>query len=34
MTTIGARLQQQYPQSNADLGVAVTSLHEHTVGDI
>jgi predicted permease len=34
MTTIGARLQQQYPQSNADLGVAVTSLHEHLVGDI
>lgn len=29
MTTIGARLQQQYPQSNADLGVAITSLHEH-----
>ena len=34
MTTIGARLQQQYPQSNTDLGVAVTSLHEHVVGDI
>jgi putative ABC transport system permease protein len=34
MTTIGARLQQQYPQSNTDLGVAVTSLHEHLVGDI
>lgn len=34
MTTIGARLQQQYPQSNADLGVAVTSLQEHLVGDI
>jgi putative ABC transport system permease protein len=34
MTTIGARLQQQYPKSNADLGVAVTSLHEHLVGDI
>ncbi|HVF22534.1 MAG TPA: ABC transporter permease, partial [Pyrinomonadaceae bacterium] len=34
MTTIGARLQQQYPQSNTDLGVALTSLHEHMVGDI
>jgi putative ABC transport system permease protein len=34
MTTIGARLQQQYPQSNTDLGVAVTSLQEHLVGDI
>jgi putative ABC transport system permease protein len=34
MTTIGARLQQQYPQSNTDLGVAITSLQEHLVGDI
>jgi putative ABC transport system permease protein len=34
MTTIGVRLQQQYPQSNTNLGVAVTSLHEHVVGDI
>lgn len=34
MSTIAARLQQQYPQSNADLGAAVTSLHEHLVGDI
>jgi putative ABC transport system permease protein len=34
MTTIGARLQQQYPRSNTDLGVAITSLHEHMVGDI
>ncbi|HEX3252469.1 MAG TPA: ABC transporter permease, partial [Pyrinomonadaceae bacterium] len=34
MTTIGARLQQQYPQSNTDVGVAITSLHEHLVGDI
>jgi len=34
MTTIGARLQQQYPQSNTDVGVALTSLHEHLVGDI
>ncbi len=34
MSTIAARLQQQYPESNADLGAAVTSLHEHLVGDI
>jgi predicted permease len=34
MTTIATRLQQQYPQSNTDLGAAVTSLHEHLVGDI
>ena len=34
MNTIATRLQQQYPQSNADLGATVTSLHEHLVGDI
>jgi putative ABC transport system permease protein len=34
MSTIAARLQQQYPESNTDVGAAVTSLHEHTVGDI
>ena len=34
MTTIGARLAQQYPESNTDLGAVVTSLHEHLVGDI
>ena len=34
MSTIATRLEQQYPQSNADLGAAVTSLHEHLVGDI
>ena len=34
MTTIGARLQQQYPQTNTDIGVAITPLHEHMVGDI
>ena len=34
MTTIATRLEQQYPQSNSDLGAAVTSLHEHLVGDI
>jgi predicted permease len=27
-------LSQQYPNSNTDLGAAVTSLHEHLVGDI
>jgi putative ABC transport system permease protein len=34
MNTIAARLQQQYPQSNTDLGAAVQPLHEHLVGDI
>ena len=34
MSTIAARLQQQYPQQNADLGAAVQPLHEHLVGDI
>ena len=34
MSTIATRLQQQYPQSNTDLGAVVTSLHEHLVGDI
>jgi len=34
MNTIATRLQQQYPNSNADLGAAVQSLHEHLVGDI
>jgi putative ABC transport system permease protein len=34
MSTIATRLQQQYPDTNADLGAAVTSLHEHLVGDI
>lgn len=34
MSTIAARLQQQYPQSNAELGAAVQPLHEHLVGDI
>ncbi len=33
MKAIAARLQQQYPD-NADLGAAVTSLHEHVAGDI
>jgi len=34
MKTIAARLQQQYPETNTDVGAAVTSLHEHLVGDI
>lgn len=34
MSTIATRLQQQYPESNAEVGAAVTSLHEHLVGDI
>ena len=34
MSTIAARLQQQYPQSNTDLGATVQPLHEHLVGDI
>ncbi len=34
MSTIAARLQQQYPQQNADLGAVVQPLHEHLVGDI
>jgi putative ABC transport system permease protein len=34
MKTIAARLQQQYPDQNADLGAVVQPLHEHLVGDI
>jgi putative ABC transport system permease protein len=34
MSTIAARLQQQYPEQNTDLGATVQSLHEHLVGDI
>jgi putative ABC transport system permease protein len=34
MSTIASRLQQQYPQQNAELGAAVQPLHEHLVGDI
>jgi len=34
MNTIAARLQQQYPESNTDVGAAVVSLHEQVVGDI
>ena len=34
MDTIAARLQQQYPDSNTDLGATVVPLHEHVAGDI
>ncbi|HSE21319.1 MAG TPA: ABC transporter permease [Pyrinomonadaceae bacterium] len=34
MSTIASRLAQQYPETNVDIGAAVTSLHEHLVGDI
>ncbi len=34
MSTIAARLQQQYPQFNAELGAVVQPLQEHLVGDI
>ena len=34
MTTIAARLQQQYPETNTSIGAVVTPLHEHVVGDI
>ncbi|HET9713468.1 MAG TPA: ABC transporter permease, partial [Pyrinomonadaceae bacterium] len=34
MSTIATRLQQQYPQSNTDVGAAVTSLQEDLVSDI
>jgi putative ABC transport system permease protein len=34
MSTIAARLQQQYPENNTDLGATVVPLHEQVVGDI
>ncbi|HEX7318320.1 MAG TPA: ABC transporter permease [Pyrinomonadaceae bacterium] len=34
MSTIAARLQQQYPEQNTDLGASVVPLHEHLIGDI
>jgi putative ABC transport system permease protein len=34
MNTIAARLQQQYPDANKDLGAAVTPLHEYVAGTI
>lgn len=34
MTTIAARLAQQYPEENTRIGVTVQPLHERIVGDI
>jgi putative ABC transport system permease protein len=34
MTTIAARLEQAYPESNMSIGATVVSLHEQLVGDI
>jgi putative ABC transport system permease protein len=34
MTAVATRLQQQYPDSNTDLGAEVTPLREQLVGDI
>ena len=34
MSTIATRLQQQYPETNKDVGAAVTSLREQLVGNI
>ena len=34
ISTIATRLQQQYPETNTDLGAVITPLHEHLVGDI
>ncbi|HYY97748.1 MAG TPA: ABC transporter permease [Pyrinomonadaceae bacterium] len=34
MSTIAARLQQQYPDYNTELGAVVVPLHEQVVGDI
>ncbi len=34
MTTIAARLQQQYPATNTSIGAVLTPLHEHVVGKI
>jgi len=34
MSTIATRLQQQYPETNTDLGAVITPLQEHLVGDI
>jgi putative ABC transport system permease protein len=34
MTAIATRLQQQYPNSNTNLGATVTSLHDYVAGNI
>jgi putative ABC transport system permease protein len=34
MDTIAARLQQQYPETNTNIGIKIIPLYEHLVGDI
>ncbi len=34
METIAARLEQQYPDQNTEIGATVVPLHEHVAGDI
>jgi putative ABC transport system permease protein len=34
MSAVATRLQQQYPESNTDLGAVVVPLHENIMGDI
>jgi putative ABC transport system permease protein len=34
MDAIARRLEQQYPNSNTNVGVLIMSLHEHLVGDV
>ncbi len=34
MSTIAARLRQQYPETNTNVGSEVVSMHEYVVGDI
>ncbi|HEY5884296.1 MAG TPA: ABC transporter permease, partial [Pyrinomonadaceae bacterium] len=34
MNTVAARLEQQYPATNKDLGARVVSIHEHAVGKV
>jgi len=34
MTTIAKRLEQEYPQTNTNIGVVLVPLHEHFVGNV
>lgn len=34
MNTVAARLEQQYPATNKDLGARVVAMHEHAVGKV